>query len=85
MPCSLLSGAIERISATTAPQPAATMTPVSSRRDCVQLPSPCASPKTTSVVASAPANAAPPVAAAPTPNRMARIAPTPAPPEIPST
>jgi hypothetical protein len=40
MPRSFCSGATERISATTAAAPAATMTPVSSRRVWVQLPSP---------------------------------------------
>jgi hypothetical protein len=85
MLCSFCSGATERISATPAPQPAATMTPVSSRRLCVQLPSPRARPNTVSMAASAPAKAPPCTKISGKLNSIAESAPTAAPPETPST
>jgi hypothetical protein len=69
----------------TAPQPAATTTPVSSRRVGVQLPVPWASPNTISVESIAPAKAEPDTQPTPSPAIIASSAPTAAPPEMPST
>ncbi|GAB1459562.1 hypothetical protein MASR2M50_13360 [Thauera sp.] len=78
-----VSGASASISDTAAPQPAATITPVSSRRVCVQLPSPWASPKTSSIAANAPAKADTSTQNIAAPSTIAPSAPTAAPPEMP--
>ncbi len=76
---------MDMISATTAPQPDATMTPVSSRRVRVQLLSPWARPNTNSIAAKAPAKANRLMKASARPASIADSAPTAAPPEMPST
>lgn len=85
MPRSERSLATARMKDTTALQPADTMTPVSSRRVGVRLPSPCASPNTSAVAASAPPKADRSSSAPVRPASMASSAPTDAPPEMPST
>ena len=85
MPFTCASGASVSISAISAPQPAATTTPVSSSRVVVQgarSPPVRASPNTSSVEASAPPSAAG-VASAAAPASIAPSAPTAAPPEMP--
>ena len=68
----------------TAPQPAATTTPVSSSRAGVQLPRPWARANTSSMVPKAPPKAAPWNQSPPRPSSMAARAPVAAPPEMPS-
>src|SRR5215831_4424221 len=85
MPRNCASGARERISATTAPQPAATTMPVSSNRVGDQAPRPRASPKTIAVDATAPAKAPAGTIQAKAPSSIAVKAPTAAPPDTPST
>ena len=68
-----------------APAPAATTTPVNSRRAGVQPPGPCDNAKTSRQVANAPTAAAPSTAAAVHPARIASNAATDAPPDTPST
>jgi hypothetical protein len=65
--------------------PAATTIPVSSSRAGVQPPSPCASEKTSSVVANAPTVAARSITSPVEPSNMADRAATDAPPETPMT
>ena len=69
----------------TAPQPAATTTPVSSRREAVQLPVPWARPNTNTIASMAPAKAEPEISNVPIPASIAKSAPTAAPPDNPST
>ena len=87
MPLTCASGARVSISAISAPQPAATTTPVNSSRVAVHAarsPPRRARPNTSSVDTNAPANAAG-AAIAVNPASMAASAPTAAPPEMPST
>ena len=78
-----VSGASASISDTAAPQPAATMTPVSSKRVCVQLPSPWARPNTTTIAVSAPTKAEASTQNVAAPSVIAPNAATAAPPEMP--
>ena len=78
-----VSGANASIKDTAAPQPAATMTPVSSSRVCVQLPSPCARPNTTTIAVSAPTKAEASTQKVAAPSVIAPSAATAAPPEMP--
>src|SRR5690554_3586787 len=81
MPGNSRAGLIANIRVITAPQPAATTTPVSNRREGVQLPVPWASPNTIKVASRAPAKAEPEITAPPSPASIASNAPTAAPPD----
>ncbi len=85
MPRSCASGASDRMSATTAPQPAATTTPVSRSRVGDQGPLPRARPKTIAVDAIAPPNAPTGTSHAAAPSSMVVSAPAAAPPDTPNT
>jgi len=85
MPRSCASGASDRMSATTAPQPAATTTPVSRSRVGDQGPLPRARPKTIAVDANAPPNAPAGTSHAPAPSSIVVNAPAAAPPDTPNT
>ena len=85
MPRSCASGAIDRMSATRAPHPAAITTPVSRSRVGDHAPTPRARPNTSSVEASAPPNAPAETSHAAAPASIIDSAPTAAPPETPST
>ncbi len=90
MPRKRLSGATDNIKVISAPQPEATITPVSNRNGALPSTTPLlrsrrASTSNSKATASAPANAAASIIQAALKNSIAASAPTAAPPDTPST
>ncbi len=85
MPRRLWSSPSASIRLISAPQPAATTTPVSSMRAVDQGPLPCPSTNTMTEETSAPANASSSVGTSDSPSSMPPSAKAAAPPDTPST